>query len=67
MKMNTVDALIGTELIFENVLAPLTPEEIVSVLSCLVFQEKSEQKPSLIERLEAVFQLLILSFLPSGK
>jgi superfamily II RNA helicase len=52
--MNTVDALVGTELIFENVLTVLTPEEIVSVLSSLVFQENSEVTPSLTERLEAV-------------
>lgn len=54
LKMNTVDALVGTELIFENVLTVLTPEEIVSVLSSLVFQENSEVTPSLTERLEAV-------------
>jgi len=52
-EMNTVDALVGTELIFESVLAPLTPEEIASVLSSLVFQENSDVTPILTERLEA--------------
>jgi superfamily II RNA helicase len=41
------DELIATELIFENVLTPLSPAEIVSVMSCLIFEEKDENEPTL--------------------
>lgn len=44
--MNTVhDELVATELIFENVLTPLEPAEIVSLLSCLIFEERSQDAP----------------------
>lgn len=36
--MNAGDELITTEIIFAGVLAELTPEEAVAVLSALVFQ-----------------------------
>lgn len=39
-EINTCEELILTELIFENVLSGLTPQEIVALLSALVFQEK---------------------------
>jgi len=59
-EINTVnDELIATELIFENVLTPLTPAEIVSVLSCLVFEEKEEVQASLTERLEEAKQHIL--------
>ena len=41
------DELIATELIFENVLTPLSPAEIVAVMSCLIFEEKDENEPTL--------------------
>ncbi len=50
------DELIATELIFENVLTPLMPAEIVAVLSCLLFEEKEECHPLLTDRLEEAKQ-----------
>eukprot|EP01117_Protostelium_nocturnum_P003499 TRINITY_DN1455_c0_g4_i1.p1 TRINITY_DN1455_c0_g4~~TRINITY_DN1455_c0_g4_i1.p1 ORF type:complete len:1331 (-),score=569.99 TRINITY_DN1455_c0_g4_i1:196-4188(-) len=45
-EINTVtDELIATELVFENVLTPLSPAEIVALLSCLIFEEKTEYEP----------------------
>ena len=41
-----------TELILENVLAEYEPEEIVALLSAFVFQEKTENTPTLTPRLE---------------
>jgi antiviral helicase SKI2 len=46
------DELIVTEMIFENVLTPLTPSEIVAVLSTLIFEEKDAGAPKLTDRLE---------------
>ena len=37
-EINTAEELLLTEMIFESVLGDLTPEEIVAVLSALVFQ-----------------------------
>lgn len=36
-----------TELILENTLSNHEPEEVVALLSCFVFQEKTEVEPSL--------------------
>ncbi|GCC33681.1 hypothetical protein chiPu_0012151 [Chiloscyllium punctatum] len=41
--------LIVTEMVFENVLTDLRPEEIVALLSCLVFQQKTQVEPELNE------------------
>jgi antiviral helicase SKI2 len=54
-EVTTCEELIATELIFENILTPLTPEEIVSLLSCLIFQEKSENEPEIPERLKQAY------------
>ena len=35
-EITTCDELIGTELVFNNVLTSLEPDEIVALLSCLV-------------------------------
>lgn len=51
-EISSCDELQLTEMIFENVLADLEPEEIVAVLSALIFQEKSQHTPMLTERLE---------------
>nr|CCA16860.1 mCG15924 putative [Albugo laibachii Nc14] len=51
-EISSCDELQLTEMIFENVLAELEPEEIVAVLSALIFQEKSQHTPTLTERLE---------------
>jgi antiviral helicase SKI2 len=51
-EINTCEELVLTEMIFENVLATLEPEEIVAVLSALIFQEKSQSEPTLTPALE---------------
>ncbi|KAJ3407524.1 hypothetical protein HDV05_005390, partial [Chytridiales sp. JEL 0842] len=51
-EINTADELILTELILENFLADYEPAEIVALLSCFVFQEKSQSEPQLTPRLE---------------
>jgi antiviral helicase SKI2 len=58
-EINTCDSLILTELIFENVLTDLSAEEIASLFSCLVFQEKSPVEPELTERLKAAHKSLV--------
>jgi len=51
-ELNTVkDELISTELILENTLTDLPPEEIVAVLSCLIFELKTESEPRLTDSL----------------
>ena len=52
-EVNTCDELLLTEIVFEDVLSPLEPEEAVSVLSALVFQEKTQDAPMLTPTLEA--------------
>jgi antiviral helicase SKI2 len=44
--------LVLTELILENTLANYEPEEVVALLSCFVFQEKTDVEPNLPPRLE---------------
>ncbi|XP_072890914.1 superkiller complex protein 2 [Hemitrygon akajei] len=44
--------LIVTEMVLENVLTELRPEEIVALLSCLVFQQKTQVEPELSETLQ---------------
>ncbi|KAI8839115.1 antiviral helicase [Chytriomyces cf. hyalinus JEL632] len=51
-EINTADELILTELVLENFLADYEPSEIVALLSCFVFQEKSQNVPVLTPRLE---------------
>ncbi|CED82946.1 antiviral helicase [Phaffia rhodozyma] len=51
-EINSANELILTELILENILATFEPEEIVALLSCFVFQEKSDSEPSIPPRLE---------------
>lgn len=51
-EINTCEEIVLTEMIFENVLANLEPEEIVAVLSALIFQEKTQSEPTLTPRLE---------------
>ncbi|KAG1706815.1 hypothetical protein DVH05_027667 [Phytophthora capsici] len=45
-------------MIFENVLANLEPEEIVAVLSALIFQEKSQSEPTLTPTLETTREIV---------
>jgi len=51
-EINTCDELIVTELIFENVFTDLDAAEVVALLSCFVFQEKSDSEPVLTDRLQ---------------
>uniref|UniRef100_A0A6B2KX65 Helicase ATP-binding domain-containing protein n=1 Tax=Arcella intermedia TaxID=1963864 RepID=A0A6B2KX65_9EUKA len=46
-EVSTCEELIATELIFENVLTPLNPAEAAALISCLVFQEKAKEKPTI--------------------
>ncbi len=50
-----------TELILENTLAGYEPEEVVALLSCFVFQEKTEieaaMAPKLLEGREAIIAI----------
>lgn len=44
--------MILTELILENTLASYEPEEVVALLSCFVFQEKTDVEPVLTPKLQ---------------
>ena len=52
-KINSVNELILTELILDNTLAPYDPEEAVALLSCFVFQEKTEVDPAIPPKLQS--------------
>lgn len=53
-QINSANELILTELILENILADFEPEEIVALLSCFVFQEKTDIEPEIPSRLKEV-------------
>ncbi|TYZ66220.1 hypothetical protein PybrP1_005629 [[Pythium] brassicae (nom. inval.)] len=57
-EINTCEEIVLTEMIFENVLANLEPEEIVAVLSALIFQEKTQSEPTLTPRLEGAREVV---------
>lgn len=46
--------LLLTELLFENVMSPLAPEESAALLSCLVFTQKTQVEPHLTSTLKEV-------------
>ncbi len=52
-EIHSADELVLTELVLENVLADFEPEEIVALLSCFVFQEKTDATPNITPQLEA--------------
>ncbi|PPR06143.1 hypothetical protein CVT26_005365 [Gymnopilus dilepis] len=52
-RINSANELVLTELILENTLATYEPEEVVALLSCFVFQEKTDVEPLLSPKLEA--------------
>ncbi|KAI0334446.1 antiviral helicase [Cubamyces sp. BRFM 1775] len=60
-EINSANELVLTELILENTLAAYEPEEVVALLSCFVFQEKTDVEPvippKLQEGLEAIMAL----------
>ncbi|KAF8140636.1 ATP-dependent RNA helicase [Boletus edulis] len=51
-EINSVNELVLTELILENTLANYEPEEVVALLSCFVFQEKTDAEPVILPRLQ---------------
>ncbi|OCH88756.1 antiviral helicase [Obba rivulosa] len=51
-EINSANELVLTELILENTLAPYEPEEVVALLSCFVFQEKTEVEPQIPPKLQ---------------
>lgn len=53
-EINTADELLLTELIFNNFFAEFEPYEIVALLCCFVFQEKSQYEPVLPSNLSKV-------------
>ena len=52
------DELILTELLFNNVFTDLTPQQCCALLSCLVFDEKSNENPKLTEELSGPLRQL---------
>jgi antiviral helicase SKI2 len=58
-ELNNCDELIATELIFQNVLTDMPSDEIVALLSCFVFQEKSDNEPAIPDALKATQKILI--------
>jgi antiviral helicase SKI2 len=53
-EINTADELLLTEMIFDNFFSDYDAAESVALLSCLVFQEKSQSTPILNTKLEKV-------------
>jgi len=51
-EINSANELILKELILENTLGAYDPEEVVALLSCFVFQEKTDIEPVIPQRLE---------------
>lgn len=52
LQINSTNELVLTELILENTLAGYEPEEVVALLSCFVFQEKTDIEPAIPPKLE---------------
>ncbi|TFK41940.1 ATP-dependent RNA helicase [Crucibulum laeve] len=52
-EINSANELVLTELILENTLSSYDPEEVVALLSCFVFQEKTDVEPVIPPKLEA--------------
>lgn len=52
--------LLLTELLFENALSPLAPEESAALLSCLVFTQNTQVEPHITNTLKEVRQVVYL-------
>jgi antiviral helicase SKI2 len=52
VQINSANELVLTELILENTLANYEPEEVVALLSCFIFQEKTEVESSIPPKLQ---------------
>ncbi|OCB91527.1 antiviral helicase [Sanghuangporus baumii] len=57
-EISTGDELLLTELIFNGVFNPLLPEQCAALLSCFVFDEKSQQATKLTEELAAPLRIM---------
>ncbi|KAF8958427.1 rRNA-processing arch domain-containing protein [Flammula alnicola] len=57
-EISSGDELLLTELIFNGVFNPLSPEQCAALLSCFVFAEKSEQATKLKEELAAPLRVM---------
>ncbi|XP_022659968.1 superkiller viralicidic activity 2-like 2 isoform X2 [Varroa destructor] len=57
-EISTADELLLTEMIFNNIFNNLNPAQCNAVLSCLVFQEKSNEMPKLTEELMQPLRLM---------
>ncbi|KAF8509169.1 ATP-dependent RNA helicase [Hysterangium stoloniferum] len=57
-EISTGDELLLTELIFNGVFNPLSPEQCAALLSCFVFGERSEQTVRLKEELAAPLRVM---------
>jgi antiviral helicase SKI2 len=58
-EIHSADELVLTELVLENVLADYEPEEIVALLSCFVFQEKTDSTPNITPALEQGIETIV--------
>lgn len=56
--VDSADELLVTELLFNGVFNDLSPELCCALLSCFVFQEKSQRFPKLTEQLSGPLRLL---------
>ncbi len=54
LQINSLDELLTTELIFDNVFAEMEPEEIAAILSTMLTKEKDDNEPFLNPTLEQV-------------
>ena len=59
-EINTCEELILTEVVFENVLADLDAAECAALLSALVFQAKTNDQPTLTDRLQEAQQRVLM-------
>ncbi|CUA76286.1 antiviral helicase SKI2 [Rhizoctonia solani] len=51
-EINSVNELILTEVILDNMLAAYEPEEVVALLSCFLFQDKTDAAPKITDKLK---------------
>jgi antiviral helicase SKI2 len=58
-EINSVDELVSTELILDNFWNAFEPEEIVGLLSCLVFKEKADGEIELEGRLLQGYETIV--------
>lgn len=58
-EIHSGDELVLTELILDNVLADYEPAEIASLLSCFVFQERTDSEPALTARLQKGLETIV--------